>query len=274
MNLNRCALLLAFTAMVFAKRDCEQIKRDSILIYWYDKQCKKSNPLKNWVRDMADLNRRLFSPRVLRPVAMSLPIYFAVREADDKVNCVFYDKHEHKNLSQLPKCVPDYVSKSVAATAVAFSTIQIFTSKPDLRLTSDIFSKGAFSIWLTKNLIKNTVNLKICQRPPNGCFKKNCIYYGGFPSGHQAIATYLASFFWMRHGPKWGVPLAIYAASVFGAAVAGNRHYSSQLIGGAILGLAYSFASREMIKAKVKSYVQCNPKFEGKRVGVELTYSF
>lgn len=274
MGLGRVVAILSVATLVVAKRDCEQIKKDSILIYWHDRQCKKYNVLRNWVRDLADMNRRLFSPRVLRPVAMSMPIYFASKEADEHVNCVFYDKDLHQNISNLPKCVPDYVSKSVAATIIAFSAIQMFTSRPDLRLSSDIFSKGAFSIWLTKNLIKNTVRLKICQRPKNGDFSQSCVYYGGFPSGHQASATYLATFFWMRQGPKWGIPLTLYAGSVFGAALEGNRHYVSQLIGGAILGLAYAFASREMIKAKVGSYVECNPKFDGNRVGVELSCKF
>jgi membrane-associated phospholipid phosphatase len=274
MGYGRFALLILATVSALAKRDCEQIKKDSILIYWHDRKCKKYHVLKDWVRDLADMNRRLFTPRVLRPVLMSLPVYFAVKETDEKVNCVFYDKNLHKNLSTLPDCVTDYVSKSVAVTAVAFSAIQLFTRRPDLKLTSDIFSKGAFSIWLTKNLIKNTVRVKICQRPKNACFNQNCIYYGGFPSGHMGIATYMATFFWMRQGPKWGLPLTVYASTIFGAALSGNRHYASQLVGGAMLGLAFAFASREMIKAKVGSYVECNPKFDGNRVGVEISYPF
>ena len=258
----------------FLARDCDLIKKDSIVVYWHDRHCKKYNILKDWVRDIAVLNARLFSPRVLRPISLCIPIYFAAREADDNVNCIFYDKHKHKDLSNVPKCVTKFVSASAAVAGFSFAAIQLFTSKPDLRLSSDIFSKGAFSIWLTKNLIKNTVHLKICQRPKCGEFDPTCIYYGGFPSGHQAIATYLASFFWMRHGPKWGVPLSLYAGAIFGAGLAGNRHYISQLIGGAILGLAFTFSSKWIIKAKVCSHAYCTPKFDKNGVGMELSCSF
>ena len=264
--------LLFFNAQ--AGRDCYQIRQESILINWYTKNCCKYNVLKDWIRDIADLNRRLFSVRVWRPLSLCIPIYAASRSADEKINCIYYDKEKHKNLSSLPKCIPAGLNASVTAVSVLFGALRFFTDKPDLQLTSNIFAKGSLSIWLTKNLIKNSVQLKICQRPKCEDFDHKCIYYGGFPSGHMAVCTYLASWFWMRQGPKWGLPLTLYTGAVFGASLAGNRHYLSQLVGGVMLGLGFTFASKYMLKAKLKSYLECNPTFDGKKLGVEISYAF
>jgi membrane-associated phospholipid phosphatase len=70
---------------------------------------------------------------------------------------------------------------------------------------------------------------------------------GGFPSGHMAETTYIAALFGMRYGAKYAIPLSLYAAWLGIVFVNCNRHYASQIIAGAGLGLLYACAAQRLI---------------------------
>lgn len=79
---------------------------------------------------------------------------------------------------------------------------------------------------------------KISQRPNNGS-------YNGFPSGHTSFAFSSVGFAQKRYGWKWSVPLGILATGVGVSRVYAERHTTTQVIAGAILGfgISYLFAS-------------------------------
>lgn len=96
----------------------------------------------------------------------------------------------------------------------------------------------------------NESNARISQRPNNGSFD-------GFPSGHTSFAFSAAGFAQKRYGWKWGVPLSLIASSVGVSRVYAERHTTTQVIAGAILGfsLSYFLASKQSRVSQLTAWV-------------------
>lgn len=63
-----------------------------------------------------------------------------------------------------------------------------------------------------------------------------------FPSGHSSGSACVATIMWDRHGPEVGLPLAAVAAFTALSRVHMGRHYPSDVIAGASIGLAAGLA--------------------------------
>jgi membrane-associated phospholipid phosphatase len=118
-----------------------------------------------------------------------------------------------------------------------------------LRLTARIFGIGAIFTLCAKDIIKE-FKLDANKRPWNEHFKKK-VTYGGFPSGHMAEATYMAIVWGLQYGLKAAIPLTAFALTSFGVLVNCNRHYVSQVVGGAALGAVYGLAANAVINKKI-----------------------
>ena len=102
---------------------------------------------------------------------------------------------------------------------------------------------GAGASFLGTHAIKYTFVLisrsspstaRISQRPNNGSFD-------GFPSGHTSWAFSAVGFSLKRYGWKLALPTGIIATSVGISRVYAERHTTTQVIAGAILGFAASW---------------------------------
>ncbi|BDB67107.1 hypothetical protein Hc94105_1322 [Helicobacter cinaedi] len=118
---------------------------------------------------------------------------------------------------------------------------------------------GAGATFLTTHAIKqgfvivsrsNESYARISQRPNNGSFD-------GFPSGHTSFTFSAAGFAQKRYGWKWGVPLSLIGASVGASRVYAERHTTTQVIAGAILGfsLSYFLASKQSKDSQLTAWV-------------------
>jgi undecaprenyl-diphosphatase len=59
-----------------------------------------------------------------------------------------------------------------------------------------------------------------------------------FPSGTAAACAGAAAWIWIRLGPRWGIPAVIYAVLVSLSRVYVGVHWPSDLLGGAVVGVA------------------------------------
>lgn len=221
--------------------------------------------------DFMELNRQFFSLSTVKVATGVFPFYLLARSVDHNIHSSFYDRRCHKNLNIFSDSIGKAVNKSVPYVVIAGLLFPYIGHNPDIQLTADIFLKGVVSIWMVKDLIKFTLETDACKRPWNGEFSCKKQAFGGFPSGHMAEAFYMTTLFGWRHGPTLGVPLAIYSGLLFLTSISGNRHYASQLIAGAGLGLAYTVASLKLINTReaVGAWsVDCNSN------GFGVTYEF
>lgn len=214
---------------------------------------KEGNFFSRFFTEFIEINTHLFTPQVLVAATSFVPWYVASRNVDYDLHSCFYDATCHQNINQLPRWVNELSGKGTIIPLVAFSSLSVFSRDVDLRITSSIFWKGVLSIWMVKNIIKNTTKGEFCCRPPCGEFKKKK-YYGGFPSGHVAETFYMATLYGLQEGVSWGLPLWAYASFVAGVSVTNNRHYVSQVVGGAALGTLYALASHQVVEEKKQDY--------------------
>ncbi len=235
----------------------------------------KNRTLGEWANDFMfdfiELNRHFFSIDTVKVATGVIPFYLLARSVDHNVHSSFYDSRQHKNLNIFSDTMGKSVSKSVPFVVIASLFLPYLGRNPDIQLTADIFLKGVISIWMVKDLIKFTLETDACRRPWNGDFSSEKQTFGGFPSGHMAEVFYMTTLFGWRHGPTLGVPFAIYSGLLFLTSISSNRHYTSQLIAGAGLGLAYTIASLTLIRTREAAggwSVDCNPK------GFGITYEF
>lgn len=202
--------------------------------------------------DALMLNVNLFSMTSIYIVTGATPFYLAARMSDERIQQSFYDNSCHKNIRQLPKECHDAAHYGIGIPMVFLSSLALWGWNEDLRTTARIYAIGLPFVHSGKDIIKK-LRFKSCLRPWHESFGKERRSSGGFPSGHMANVTYMTALFGMRHGPAWGIPLGLFASFVFVDFLNCNRHYFSQLIAGAGLGLLFAFAADTIVTMKLEA---------------------
>ena len=249
--------------------------RDSILNSPRD--CRHLGPLlKGGLRDIVDLHKNLFTWDTYTIIAGFFPLVLATRRVDKDLHRCFYDADHHKNISQVPNWCPEAMKISIAAPVVFLGLRGLFGQHEtdEFRHTTRMLLLGfPFVIW-AKELIKKAES-DICYRPWNENFSCDKPTLGGFPSGHLAEATYIAALYGMRFGPAYAVPLGAMAWSIGVAFMVCNRHYLSQIVAGAGLGLLYAVSAQKVIDSRMLDCVDVGIGMQGPgRPTVSLTYRF
>jgi PAP2 superfamily len=236
--------------------------------------CIQNQMIWDFFIDILKINKNLFSKRPLLAFAGFVPAYLIARHTDDSMHGRFYDNEYHKDIHQLPrKLCKAFGDEGIAVTIGVFSSLAIFARDERLRQTSSMFAKGVVAIQITKKIIKEATSHECNIRPYCGRFEK-VKTYGGFPSGHMAVSSFMAFLYGIRHGRRWGIPLGAYAIANFGVGLNCNRHYASQLIAGAALGTAYAFATLKTLNEK---YEHLDCQITADRYGkpaIQMTYSY
>jgi hypothetical protein len=93
---------------------------------------------------------------------------------------------------------------------------------------------------LTTAALKGIVNR---DRPKSGNYS--------WPSGHASSTFTLATVMYDRYGPVAGVPLMTFAGFVGYQRVQSNRHYLSDVVSGALLGIVIGHATSRNMKPQV-----------------------
>jgi membrane-associated phospholipid phosphatase len=184
-----------------------------------------------------------------KTVVATFPFFAAGQMIDESVHEMFYDKKTHKNIYKVHDCFNDaadrYIVDSISALSIASF---LFSHNQRLRQTSKMFLLGLPFITLTTNLVKKYYKVDICYRPLHEKysigFKRS---YGGFPSTHAAQITYATVLFGAQFGLKAALPLVAAGVGIAVPFVIDNRHYISQLVAGAGLGVLYGLAANKVI---------------------------
>ncbi|RMG14675.1 MAG: phosphatase PAP2 family protein [Deltaproteobacteria bacterium] len=67
-----------------------------------------------------------------------------------------------------------------------------------------------------------------------------------FPSGHTSSAFAWATFVWRRYGWQWGLPAYVFAAFVGFSRIHDDRHWLSDVLAGALLGVSVTYVVDEL----------------------------
>lgn len=196
--------------------------------------------------DVAMWHRYLITWDSFKILAVFFPAFIAARMVDEKLQNNFYDRHHHRNKSQLPKWCHDLSSKLIGAPAALLGTQAFLSRDCELATTARMLLIGLPFVTFGKDLIKK-MRFQASLRPWNEEYSCKERSSGGFPSGHMAEATYTALLFGLRYGPKYAIPLGLIAGAIGVTFLTCNRHYLSQLVAGAGLGALYAFAAQKVI---------------------------
>ncbi|MEX2438002.1 MAG: hypothetical protein WD449_01990 [Candidatus Babeliales bacterium] len=275
-NEHRSWLLLALVVAPTIHAQIPETLYDAAVIdYEIQRRYKHQHRIiRDFFVDIITINKNLFSKRPILAFAAFMPAYIGVRHADQFMHKRFYDHHTHKDIHQLPSTLCKvFGDEGVAVPIVLLSSLAVFSRDERLRQTSNMFAKGVVAIQITKKIIKEFSKTDCNIRPLCGKFEKKQVY-GGFPSGHMAVSTFMALMYGIRHGKAWGVPLGAYAIANFGVALNCNRHFASQLVMGAALGATYAFASLKTLKEKYGN-LSCGMSMNmWGNPTIEMTYSY
>ncbi len=240
---------------------------------------KMGNFFKKIVVDSRDIVYEIGTQTTLKIIAGFLPFYLIGRKVDERAHAAFYNGDLHRNINQPSTVVTTLLNDGVYALPFIFLGGQaLFNSDPYERRVGQIFALGTFYTWATKVLIKE-IEVEAALRPLNEHFKPSPRVHGGNPSGHTAIITFLATYYGLYKGKKYGVPCALYAGLAGSLLIATNRHYVSQVIAGAGLGMIFGFAAHKVRLNLTDNYSQSQiafgPTSDSKgRAGISFSYLF
>lgn len=229
----------------------------------------------DFLYDFFEVNRQFFTIDTMKVLTGVVPLYIITRQIDHNLHRCFYDAQRHLNIRLCPEGASHAISRGVPYLIAGMALLPFAGHDPDWHLTADVYFKGVISIWLLKDLIKHTIKTEACRRPWNQHFSAKERSFGGFPSGHMAEMFYTTTLFGWRHGAKIGLPLSIYTAALFITSLSSNRHYASQLVAGAGLGLAYTLATLKVINKRESIggwSVDCD--FGQQGTGIKVSYEF
>jgi len=205
----------------------------------------------NIIREALQLNKNfLFSPDSFMLLTGLAPAYIGARMIDKDVQSCFYAPQRHKNCCQLPNWCAHISKYGIGIPIVALGALTVFGKTDEIRTTGRVFLVGMPFVIFGKEIIKKW-NADHCLRPKSGNFCRWKKYYGGFPSGHMAEATYMAVLAGMRFGAKAAIPLSIFSLFVGASFVNCNRHYLSQIVAGAAFGAMYGLAANRVIENEI-----------------------
>jgi membrane-associated phospholipid phosphatase len=195
--------------------------------------------------DFAQIHAELWSLDTVKIVTATAPAYLVARWSDPHVHTCFYDATFHKNKCQTPWWFSKLVEKSADVGSLIYISFAVIAPNQATRHRARIFGVGLLSVLVVKDLIKS-LRSDANLRPFNEYFRRKRTF-GGFPSGHMIESAYLATVLGLEYGPILAIPLTAAAGLMFGVLVGSNRHYASQVVVGAALGVAYGLAVHKTI---------------------------
>lgn len=106
---------------------------------------------------------------------------------------------------------------------------------------------GMLKATLYSSAVTTALKYSIREPRPDNIKEKN-----SFPSGHSTTAFAFGGYVLEEHGWKAGVPALLLSAFVGASRINDNRHFLSDVVAGATIGLAYGIGISKYEKAKAK----------------------
>lgn len=230
--------------------------------------------------DTFDFGKELCSERSLKVLTSFVPLYLLSRPVDHKIYSYFYDPATHTNKHQIFHNVGPLFDYQISEIpAIVYRLMAILHPNPEERRSALVFTTGLLWTYLAKITIKkiaSSLKLDATIRPLHPGFNRNWLNYSGLPSGHMSVLSFSATYLSLHKGPKYGIPLWMYAGSVLAARVVGNHHFLSQTIFGTGLGVMFGYTSYAVFK-NISLFPQCECGFalnDLGQPGISLAYNF
>lgn len=226
------------------------------------------------VKDAFWLNANLISADSFIVIAATLPVYLFTRVIDDHVQCHFFSHYNHKNINQFPCWCHELARFSVGVPIAILGSLAFLSDNAEWAEAGWMLLVGLPFLVFGKDIIKK-FDADFCLRPWHQDFlKDHKRSLGGFPSGHMAEAVFIATLYGLRFGPQLGVPLSFFAAALGIIFLNCNRHYASQIVAGAGLGVLYGVAANKVIDSKLGEEVSLNFCFDRGGPALKACYRF
>jgi membrane-associated phospholipid phosphatase len=203
--------------------------------------------LRCFIVDTVDVWKNLFSQSSMHVMSALIPLYLSTRQANQAIHNKFYDPLTHENVKQPSKFLREIAVADalVAIPFVAFNAYGWWFSKdPNEFRRVQVFNAGLISTLLTKYALKGFKHGD-SYRPWNEEFPCDTQADNGWPSGHAAMIAYLATYWGLEKGYRWGVPLGIFTVYAMAINVVTNHHYISQVFVGAGLGVVFGVSAHK-----------------------------
>lgn len=225
--------------------------------------------------DLYSIGSELISLDTMKLLTYIAPFYIIARRADKPIHKKFYNYSTQTNKNQPPSWVNKLLFDAIPIIPAVMYGLTAFVHEDYYaRRTAQIFCAGFLWAWSSKILLKQLKSAS-CLRPLNANYNSKLVH-GGNPSGHTSIAAFSATFLGLTRGPKWGIPLSLAAATTGTLGFINNRHYLSQVVAGAGLGVIIGFAAHQVLE-KIPEPSHLTMSFglsqEGKP-GLTLAYNF
>jgi len=147
-----------------------------------------------------------------------------------------------------------------AIPLISFSSTLLIEDNEQEHYTGSIaFIKSAFTAQLSALALKKSIN---AQRPNGECCDS-------FPSGHTTLAFMGASFIQFRYGLKYAIPAYVAASYVGYSRVHTNKHYTRDVVAGAVVGVLSSYIFTEKYHG-----VAITPYAYNKEFGIQINADF
>jgi len=210
--------------------------------------------LRCFIVDTVDVWKSLFTKSSMHVLSAIIPTYLATRQANYVIHKHFYRPVTHENVKQPPKFLSE-IAIADAIVAIPFLALNMygwwFGRDPLEFRRVQVFNAGLISTWVAKLILKELKHHD-AYRPWSGEFSSDEQACNGWPSGHSAMIAYLATFWGLEKGYKWGVPFGIFTLYAMAINVVTNHHYLSQTFVGAGLGLLFGVSAHKVMGHIVK----------------------
>lgn len=197
--------------------------------------------------DFCSVGKEIITLDSMKIVAATTPFYVIGRRVDKPIHDKFYDPITHTNLHQPSSFVTNLLLHAAPVIpAVAYGAMGSLHEDPHARRTAQVFIAGYLWTWGTKILLK-MFKISSGLRPHNSKFDHTPTY-GGNPSGHTSTAAFYTTYLGLTRGPRWAIPLGAVTAGIGTLGFVTNRHYFSQVITGAGLGVIIGYATHRVLE--------------------------
>ena len=151
--------------------------------------------------------RSLFTKSSMHVLSAIIPTYLATRQANYVIHKHFYKPLDHQNVKQPPKFLSEIVIAD-AIVAIPFLVLNMygwwFSRDPLEFRRVQVFNAGLLSTLAAKLILKELKHHD-SYRPWHEDFSCDQQADNGWPSGHSAMIAFLATFWGLEKGYKWGV---------------------------------------------------------------------
>jgi hypothetical protein len=269
-------VLIALAAWLvwFSNSNAEHVSRQEYREGRRHRHGLGSDIIRQVAREVVGIHYNILDWDTFKVLVGTFPFFVSARMIDEDLQSCFYERAHHKNIHQFPHWCHDVANWAISVPIAFLALHSLFPNNEEYCETNKTFLIGVVFVVSAKALIKK-LDLGFCQRPWHEKFSCEKRALGGFPSGHMAEVTYITLLYGLRYGPMFAIPFTLLAIGVGATFLNCNRHYLSQLVGGAALGAIYALAAYKFIDQKLCQDLSCSLSVnEHGSPAIAISYSF